>query len=67
MERLKTFQELITEEELMDFLKLKKTALNKLRYEGLPFIEVTKQNRVYIVQDVLDFIAEKRKIMNAES
>jgi len=65
--RLKTFQDIILEEELLDLLKLKKNALNKLRYDGLPFCKLNNNSRIYIIQDVLDFIVEKRNILNTEA
>ena len=42
--------------------------INELRYkQRLPFCKVSSTNRIYLVQDVLDFISSKRIILNRDS
>jgi hypothetical protein len=50
---------------LLELLGIKKSALDDLRYrQQLPFCRVSNRNRIYLVKDVLDFIASKRLILN---
>ena len=63
---LKGTQDIITETELLGLLGMKKAALDDLRYkQKLPFCKLTNKVRIYLVQDVLDFIASKRKVLNS--
>jgi hypothetical protein len=60
--------DILTEKELLDLLGIKKSALNELRYKHyLPFCKITNTNRIYLVKDVLDFIANKRIVLNRGS
>ena len=66
--QLKDMNDIHTEKELLDLLGIKKTALNDLRYKHqLPFCKITSTNRIYLVRDVLDFIASKRITLNRGS
>jgi hypothetical protein len=57
--------DILTEQELLDLLGIKKTALDDLRYkQGLPFCRLTSTVRIYLVRDVLDFITGKRTVLN---
>jgi hypothetical protein len=57
-----------TEQELLDLFGIKKTALDDLRYRHqLPFCKVTKNSRVYFVEDVLKFLQKRRTILNQEA
>ena len=51
--------------ELLELLGIKKSALDALRQnQQLPFCKISNTNRIYLVRDVLDFIAERRTVLN---
>ena len=61
----KNLSQIVTESELLDLLGIKKESLDRLRQdEGLPFCKITRTNRVYLVEDVLDFIRGRRLVLN---
>ena len=61
-----SLSQIVTENELLEFLDIKKESLDRLRQEeGLPFCKITRQNRVYLVEDVLDFIKGRRLVLNS--
>ena len=63
-----TLHDILTEKELLDLLGIKKSALNDLRYRHkLPFCKISNTNRIYLVKDVLDFIASKRVVLNKDA
>ena len=65
---LKNVDDILTEQELLNLLGIKKSALNELRYkQRLPFCKVSNTNRIYLVRDVLDFIASKRIVLDRGS
>ena len=65
---LKSWNDILTEKELIDLLGIKKTALSELRYKHhLPFCKITNTIRIYLVRDVLDFIQNKRMVLNRGS
>ena len=65
---IKSVGDILTEQELLNLLGIKKSALNELRYkQRLPFCNVSNTNRTYLVQDVLDFISSKRIVLNKDS
>ena len=67
-QKLRSVEDILTEPELLALLGIKKSALNELRYKHrLPFCKVSHTNRIYLVRDVLDFIASKRIILNKDS
>ena len=65
---LKNIDDILTEKELIELLGIKKSALDDLRYRHkLPFCKVSNTNRIYLVKDVLDFIASKRVVLNKDA
>ena len=65
---LKSVDDILTEKELIELLGIKKTALDELRrLHKLPFCKISKTNRIYLVRDVLNFIASRRIILNEGS
>jgi hypothetical protein len=63
-----TLHDILTEKELLDLLGIKKSALNDLRYRHkLPFCKISNTNRIYLVKDILDFIASKRVVLNKDA
>jgi hypothetical protein len=65
---LKNVDDILTEQELIDLLGLKKSALSELRYKHqLPFCKITNTNRIYLVPDILYFIQSKRMVLNRGS
>ena len=64
----KNVDDILTEKELIELLGIKKSALDDLRYRHkLPFCKVSNTNRIYLVKDVLDFIASKRVVLNKDA
>ncbi len=62
---LKNMNDILTEQELIDLLGIKKGFLDKLRHKHrLPFCKISNTKRVYLVHDVLNFIQSKRLILN---
>ena len=60
-----SMNDILTEKELIQLLGIKKSALDDLRYRHrLPFCKVSSTNRVYLVRDVLKYIASKRVVLN---
>ena len=57
------FQQIITEEELLKLLDISKKTLAYLRNKrGLPFIELTRYERVYYEEDVVEWLKKNSKI-----
>ena len=55
------FKNVITEEMLSELLGLNKDQLNRLRqYQGLPFIRINHARRVYLEQDVMEWLMGRR-------
>ena len=62
---LRSVDDILTEKELLELLGIKKSALDDLRYRHrLPFCKISSTNRIYLVKDVLEFIASKRLVLN---
>ena len=62
---VKSVNDILTEKELIDLLGIKRSALDELRYnQKLPFCKISKTSRLYLVRDVLDFLIDKRTILN---
>ena len=60
--------DILTEQELLGLLGMKKSALNDLRLNHqFPFCKISNTVRIYLVQDVLDFVARKRVVLNLGS
>ena len=61
------FKNVITEETLSELLGLKKEQLNRLRqYEGLPFIRINHAMRLYLEQDVMEWLMTRRARLGSE-
>ena len=64
---LKSVDDILTEQELLDLLGIKKSALDALRQNPqLPFCKISNTNRIYLVRDVLEFIANRRTVLNKQ-
>lgn len=56
------FQEIISEEELLKLLNISKKTLAYLRNKrGLPYIELTRYERVYYEGDVVEWLKKNSK------
>lgn len=54
---LKSVDDVLTEEETLNLLGIKRSVLDQLRYDSkLPFYKITKFSRLYRLRDVLDYI-----------
>ena len=57
--------EILTEQELIDLLGIKKDFLSRLRREKqFPFCKISETQRVYLARDVVDYIKSKRMVIN---
>jgi len=64
----KSMEDVLTEKEVLDLLQIKKAGLSRLRLkEKLPFCNLTKYNRVYLVSDILEFLVSKRIVINKDA
>jgi len=67
-QQAKSINDILTEKEVLGLFGIDRTALDRLRQkEKLPFCKVTHRNRIYLVQDVLDFLETKRMVLNRGS
>jgi hypothetical protein len=67
-QNLRSVDDILTEQELLDLLGIKKSALLALRQnKRLPFCKVTNTARIYLVKDVLDFLVSKRTVLNKQA
>jgi len=57
-------EKLLTEKDLLEILGIKKSLLNHLRYNGLPFIKITSQCRAYLLSDIMAWAKEHRVVIN---
>ena len=63
-----SMEDVLTETEVLDLLQIKKAGLDRLRVEQkLPYCNLTKYNRVYLVSDILNFIVSRRTIINKDA
>ena len=57
--------EILTDQELLDLLGIKKEFLSRLRREKqFPFCKISETQRVYLAKDVVDYIKSKRMVIN---
>ena len=55
-------ENLIREEDLLELFGIKKQALYLLRKkEGLPFLEISKERRLYLESDVMAWLISRRQ------
>ena len=67
-ENLKNINDIIPEQELLNLTGLSRGGLDDLRHKHqLPFCKITSRTRVYLVKDVLNFIASRRVVLNEGS
>ena len=66
-QKQRSLNEILTEKEVIELLGIKKTGLDRLRREKkFPFCKLTTFNRVYFVNDILNFIESKRMILDKD-
>ena len=59
--------QILTEQELLELLGVKKSSLSDLRIkQKLPFCQLSRTNRVYLSEDVVEFIKSKRIILDKD-
>jgi len=57
--------EVLTEKEVMEFLGLKRSLIDRLRQKGgLPVCKISNTTRFYLATDILDYIKSKRMVIN---
>jgi len=60
--------EILTEQELLDLLGIKKDFLSRLRREKqFPFCKISETQRVYLARDVVGYIKSKRMVINKDA
>ena len=58
-------ENLITESDLCELFGCKKNQLARLRNEArLPFLKITRTNRLYLESDVMKWLLERRMVLN---
>lgn len=61
-EQLKLSEAVISEVDLLELLNIEKPALDGLRREkGFPFIRLNAKTRVYLADEVLEWLKQQRK------
>jgi hypothetical protein len=60
--------EIMTEKEVIDLTGLTKGALSNLRNNKmLPFCPITSRVRIYMVADIIEYIASRRRVINKDA
>ncbi len=60
-----TFENVLTEEEILKLTGLKKSQLAELRNrEGFPFLKINRNNRLYLESDVVAWFKGRRTVLN---
>ena len=54
----------ITEQEVMTRFGIDKPLLTRLRYQGLPFCKLSKNNHIYEVSELIDWFRTKMTVLN---
>ena len=63
----RNYQEVANEKEILEILGIKnKSSLDRLRQKGLPYVELSRTARVYLVTDVLEWL-EKNTVSKSMS
>jgi hypothetical protein len=58
----------LTEKELIDLLGIKKEFLDQLRRNHkLPFCKISTTKRVYLVEDIVGFVRDRRMVLDRHS
>jgi hypothetical protein len=57
-----SFKNIILEEELRKLLKVNKLQLSNMRKKGLPFIELSRIQRLYLEGSVLKWLSERESV-----
>ena len=61
-----SLENVIPEEELLKLFGIKKAGLGDLRRRHkLPFLKIDNQRRVYLEQDVIEWLLNRRKVLNS--
>ena len=56
---------IVTEKELIDLLGIKKEFLDRLRQKHqLPYCKISTTKRVYLVEDIVGFVTDRRMVLN---
>ena len=64
-DQINPLNEILTEQELLDLLGIKKDFLSRLRREKqFPFCKISETQRVYLARDIVEYIRSKRMIIN---
>jgi len=63
----KSVDDILTEKELLELLGVKRSALDDMRHKKkFPFCKISRTNRFYLVQDVIEFLESKRLVLDKD-
>lgn len=54
----------LTEKEVCEFLGITRKHLDRLRYDGLPFIRLFDRHRLYLESDLMELFKSRRIVFN---
>ena len=64
---MRSVDDILTEQEVLNLFGIKKATLDNLRYgHGLPFCRVTRNARLYLLEDIFKFLEQRRVISESE-
>ena len=62
-----TLQNVLTETDLCELFGMNKNQIASLRNtKGLPFIRLSRTNRLYFEKDIIDFFESQRTVLNKD-
>ena len=60
-----TLENVLNEKEVMEMFGVSKQTMWKLRTKDmLPFLQVTRNNRLYLESDIMGWLKDNRKVLN---
>ena len=68
MKELTTWQEVLSEADVLEVFGMKKGQLDRLRNtKGLPFVKLSNINRVYLFPDLAEWLMRKRRKVSEDA
>ena len=67
MREITTWQEVLSEGDVLEVFAMKKSQLDRLRNtRGLPFVKLSNTNRVYLFPDLAEWLIRNRRKQSEE-
>jgi hypothetical protein len=67
MREITTWQEVLSEGDVLEVFAMKKSQLDRLRnIRGLPFVKLSNTNRVYLFPDLAEWLMRNRRKLSEE-